>query len=82
MRDEHPQFIDLHGYRKEEVDDLFDGIRAMILSEFKKGNSKLETTKIGSTIFCSLKAMTGKGLHSKCNTKDIQTTKVCLSQQY
>lgn len=39
----------------------------MIYEEFKKGNSKLETTKVGNNVYCVVRAMTGKGLHSKCN---------------
>lgn len=39
----------------------------MIRLEFKKGNSRLETTKSGSNVYCVVKALTGKGLHSKYN---------------
>jgi hypothetical protein len=31
MLESHLQFIDLHGYRAEEIDDLFDGIQDMII---------------------------------------------------
>ena len=30
MADSHPQNLDLHGYREEEIDDLFNEISDMI----------------------------------------------------
>lgn len=52
----------------------------MIKQLFKKGSSKLETVKSGNNIYVVIKAMTGKGLHSKCNAYIIiQMEKVCSS---
>ena len=38
----------------------------MIIREFKRGNSKIHTRKIGSQVYCVVNAGTGKGIHSKC----------------
>lgn len=32
MADSHPQYVDLHGYREEEVDDTLNEIRKMLIS--------------------------------------------------
>ena len=67
MRETDPQYVDLHGYREEEIEDVFDDISIMITTEFTRGNSKIATRRVGNNVFCVVKAMTGKGRHSKCN---------------
>jgi len=43
----------------------------MIKSLFNKGSSKLETVKVGNNVYCIVTALTGKGLHSRCNNNFI-----------
>ena len=41
-------------------------VEKMIIREFKKGNSKIQTRKVGPNVYCIVNMVTGKGLHSKC----------------
>jgi hypothetical protein len=53
--------IDLHGYRGEEIEPLFDMIKYTILQEYKKGNKKILLKKIDGKRTVCVTAMTGKG---------------------
>ena len=66
MSETHPQYLDLHGYREEEIDPMLFEVEKMIIREFKKGNSKIHTRKVGVDVYCIVNMVTGKGLHSKC----------------
>ena len=66
MAESHPQYVDLHGYREEEIDEIMAEIRDMIRSEVRQGNSKIQTKRVGASTYCIVKFMTGKGRHSKC----------------
>lgn len=66
MADSHPQYVDMHGYREEEVDEVLDDILDMVRSEFRKGNSLIQARRMANNTYCVVKIMTGKGRHSKC----------------
>jgi hypothetical protein len=39
MLKKDPNYIDLHGYREEEIDSLFDSITDMVRDEYSKSNN-------------------------------------------
>lgn len=66
MRRQNPLYIDLHGYREEEIDPLMDTIASMLREEYGR-NEKVRVKKVKGRLAALLTVMTGKGIHSKQN---------------
>lgn len=74
MLKKDPSYIDLHGYREEEIDSLFDSITDMVRDEYSKRSDKVKTKKVKGRLSVCLTAVTGKGLHSKGNRSVLKPT--------
>lgn len=74
MAKTNPLYIDLHGYRQEEIFPLLSRIADMIVDEFGQGNEKIRLKKIKGRQTACLVVMTGKGLHSQGNKSILKPT--------
>lgn len=48
MSKKDPNYIDLHGYREEEIDSLFDSITDMVRDEYSNSKNKARQEAIKS----------------------------------
>lgn len=70
----NPLYVDLHGYREEEIDPLLQRISDMIRSEFHNGSDKIRPKRVKGQASACLTVMTGKGIHSKGNRSILKPT--------
>lgn len=62
----NPHYVDLHGYREEEVSLLLQGMVAAFRENFDRGNEKIKYRSFGGRTEGIMQIMTGKGKHSQC----------------
>lgn len=62
----NPNYVDLHGYREEEVVPILEGMVAMIRENFGRGNERVKYRTAGGRTEATVQIMTGKGRHSHC----------------
>ena len=74
MTKANPLYIDLHGYRQEEIFPLLSRISDMIVDEFDRGNDKIRLWRVKGKQTACLTVMTGKGLHSQGNKSILKPT--------
>ncbi len=63
----NPHYVDLHGYRSDEVAPIMEGMIASIRQEFDRGNERIKFRTVGGRTEATVQIMTGKGRHSHCN---------------
>jgi hypothetical protein len=63
----NPHYIDLHGYRQEEVHPILESMVASMRDNFERGNERIKYRSVGGKVEAVLQVMTGKGRHSHRN---------------
>lgn len=63
----NPNYIDLHGYRQDEIGPIMESMIASIRENFDRGNEKVKSKTINGRAYALVQIMTGKGRHSQCN---------------